>query len=123
MRIPISETGEYFWYGRVWAKRFCDLGAEVCFVPTQEHWNRKPSSLRRRLQQRLKWGPAVARINRALLESAIDFCPDVFFAIRGDLIWPDTVRSLAQRGAWTVLYNNDNPFSPHQSWYVWRHAI
>lgn len=57
-------------------------------------------------------GPALLRLNRALLDKATAACPDVLFIWRGTHVLPQTIQSLQERGIYVVSYNNDDPFAP-----------
>lgn len=75
-----------------------------------------------RLQNRFTVGPAVCRLNRALLQQAEALQPDLVFIYRGTHVWPSTLRALKARTlAKVVGYNNDDPFSPRYPWHFWRH--
>jgi spore maturation protein CgeB len=75
-----------------------------------------------RLQNRLMAGPAVFKLNRALVAHAKTLQPDMVFLYRGTHVWPCTLKALRKvTHAKIAGYNNDDPFSPRYPWYFWRH--
>lgn len=78
-----------------------------------------------RAQDKFVRGPAVARLNRALVEQAAGTKPDMLFVYRGTHVEADSLRRIraAVPGMVIVGYNNDDPFGPGQPGYRWRHFL
>lgn len=79
----------------------------------------------RRLQNKFVAGPLIARLNQDFIVEATRQDPDVIFIYRGTHIRAKTLKALQR-----VLpkcrffgYNNDDPFSPSQPRYLWRHFL
>lgn len=83
------------------------------------------SALWRRFQNKFLLGPQVRRLNAHLVAEAARLRPDLVFIYRGTHILPATIRLLHKRlpGVVIVGYNNDDPFSPAQPRWLWRHFL
>ena len=55
------------------------------------------------------YGPALYRINKALIECAANVKPDLVLIFAGMPIWPATIKNL-RRDFWVAGYHNDDPF-------------
>jgi spore maturation protein CgeB len=128
MRIVMCEDWVYPWYGEALRQRFEELGAMVCPVKAAEFFPHcaggdcsRLRMLESHLQRRLRWGPYVARLNRELLRVTEETAADMVFLYRCDLIWPETVQRLRERGSAVIGYNNDDPFALGHPSYAWRH--
>jgi len=84
-----------------------------------------PSRILKRLQNKYLVGPSVVLLNRDLITQAVEYRPDIVFIYRGSHILPDSIRAIKQRLPFCriVGYNNDDPFSPRQPKYYWRHFL
>lgn len=91
-------------------RAFGRLGHEVRGVHTIEPWMRA-SWLQRRLQRRLQRGPVVEEINRAVLEAAREFRPDIVWGEKQEYLHADTVRALRKGGARLIHFTPDPYFS------------
>lgn len=78
-----------------------------------------------RAQNKFAAGPAIDRISRDFIAAAVSFRPDVVFVYRGTHIHAAALRALrtALPACRLVGYNNDDPFSPAQPTYLWRHFL
>ncbi|MDA1325991.1 MAG: glycosyltransferase [Proteobacteria bacterium] len=79
----------------------------------------------RRLQQRLRDGPLVRRMNADLVEQAVEWGAEAVFVFRGDMVRPQTYGLLKRHLPATVWagYNNDNPFSSMHPRHRFRHFV
>ena len=95
------------------------------FSIAPQHSSVSLGRLFRRAQNKYVMGPAIAQINRDLLHMALDVDPDLIFIYRGTHVTADTLRRLkvALPSCVLVGYNNDDPFSPNQPKYLWRHFL
>ena len=91
-------------------RAFARLGHDVRGVHTIEPWKRA-SWLQRRVQRRLQRGPVVDEINRAVLDAARDFRPDIVWGEKQEYLRADTIRALRGQGARLVHYTPDPYFS------------
>lgn len=68
-------------------------------------------------------GPALFKLNRAIVNVAKEEKPEIVLVWRGTHILPKTLRAIkSQVGATLVSYNNDDPFGPAVHGHVpWRH--
>lgn len=82
-------------------------------------------SLVRRAQNKYLSGPLLAAINRDIVLSALSCRPDLLFVYRGTHITRRTINAIkrALPACVVVGYNNDDPFSPTQRRYYWRHFV
>lgn len=81
--------------------------------------------LARRAQNKYLVGPAIRRLNRDLIATALHFKPEMLFVYRGTHVTDDTLRTIKAALPECVLvgYNNDDPFSPAYPRYLWRHFL
>lgn len=128
MKLLVSETWKYFWYGQVLVDRFRELGVaasefkEGVFFDQHDGLRRsKLLAIPYRLQRKFRWGPAVKRLNQSLLDRAAAFSADAVLLVRGEMVLPETLSELRSRGTIVVGMNNDNAFSDHYPKYAWRH--
>lgn len=86
------------------------LGNEVRGVHTIEPWKRV-SWIQRRLQRRLQHGSVIDEINRAVLDAARDFQPDLIWGEKQEYLRADTIRVLRRQGARLIHFTPDPYFS------------
>ena len=86
------------------------LGYAVRGVDTSEPW-RKSGWLARQLQVRLQNGPAIAAINRSVLDAAREFQPDLVWAEKQQFLRRGTIAELRRMGATLVHFTPDPYFS------------
>lgn len=114
-----------------WA--FTELGHQVVRFPWHHYF--KPvqrgglmqlaSTLNGKLQNKFIIGPHVSRLNRDFCRAMTEFEPEMVFLYRGTHILPDTLRVLKREHPQTFIvgYNNDDPFSEGNPYWLWRHFI
>lgn len=78
-----------------------------------------------KFQNKYLVGSKFNAVNHELLVCAIQLQPDVLFIYRGTHITAATLRAIKRACPRTILvgYNNDDPFSPRQPRWVWRHFV
>lgn len=130
MRLILAEDWELPWHGETFRRRFEELGHQVIPFKFAEYFPRPTGGpLKRflrtgiRAQHKLRFGPRVRRVNREFLALAEREKPDAVFLYRATLLWPSTLERIQSRGIRVAGYNNDDPFSPLQPRYVWRHLL
>ncbi len=76
-----------------------------------------------RLQNKYLLGPTFNRLNTDFLTCAKAFQPDLIFIYRGTHITAVTLQRIARYLPKVCIagYNNDDPFSPEQPSWLWRH--
>jgi spore maturation protein CgeB len=79
----------------------------------------------RRAQNKYLSGPSISKINKNLKLKAVNEKPDLIFVYRGTHIQANTLRAIKNKlpECKLVGYNNDDPFSPRQPKYYWRHFV
>lgn len=79
----------------------------------------------RKAENKYLFGPACARLNRDLVSMVATERPSMLFVYRGTHVTRGALQAIKAASPSTVLigYNNDDPFSPGQSAYLWRHFI
>lgn len=82
-------------------------------------------SIIKRLQNKFVAGPLVGLINRDFLTRVRQLRPDVIFVYRGTHLTASTLKIIRQEfpACKLIGYNNDDPFSPTQPRYLWRHFM
>ena len=82
-------------------------------------------SLLHRIQYRIRFGPAVWRVNRRLIKVAQQFNSDIVWFYNVTLISAVTVKKLRKvcPSAIFVQYSNDNPFSKSAKSGLWRNYL
>lgn len=83
------------------------------------------SAVLKRLQNKFVAGPLIARINQDFLTQVRLQQPDVIFIYRGTHLTAATLRNISSElpACKFIGYNNDDPFSPTQPRYLWRHFM
>lgn len=78
-----------------------------------------------RAQNKYLFGPVISKINKDLLSKLCAVKPDLIFVYRGTHIQASTLRDIKNNlpDRWLIGYNNDDPFSPQQPRYYWRHFL
>lgn len=78
-----------------------------------------------KFQNKYLLGPRFRAINHDLLARTIKLQPDALFVYRGTHITAATLRAIKRECPRTILvgYNNDDPFSPRQPRWAWRHFV
>jgi hypothetical protein len=87
--------------------------------------SRTPGLLLRKAQNKYLVGPLIARVNRDLIERVSAAPCELLFVYRGTHITRGTLEAIRERSPLTRLvgYNNDDPFTPGQPPWLWRHFI
>ncbi len=105
-RIVLAGSYQYDFYAPAWKRALEALDVRVAVFDWSRFWSGRPL---RRLEQRFLFGPALARINQALIEMVAEIDPDVVMIYAGHPIRPQTVQKLSRR-FWVASYHNDDPF-------------
>jgi len=115
-------TPEYYGEYRLRALRRLPLGF-VASLDTSSFAS--TSTLMNKLQFRLQAGPAVSRLNRAVLEAVDRAGANVLLCDKVLSLHPSTLRDLRRRGVVTVDFVIDNPFGPRRDpgWRLYRRTI
>jgi len=106
---------------------FKKLGHEVEPFYWQSYF--KSSNLLGRLwkkaQNKFLLGPTINRLNRDLINKAVEFCPKLIFIYRGTHVTQRTLIELkrALPDCKVFGYNNDDPFAEGHPFWLWRHFI
>lgn len=120
MRMLMAGHWRWPMYEEACANAFSSLGVEV--VPF--NWSVFFAGRLGRFQHALPApGPALLRLNRALVRRTQEVQPDVLFVWRGTHILSSTLRRVkVHTRAQLVSYNNDDPFGPSAHGCVpWHH--
>jgi spore maturation protein CgeB len=86
------------------------LGHSVRGIHTIEPW-RRASWLRRQVERRRQRGPVVDEINRAVLDAARDFRPDLLWAEKQEFLRVDTLDAIRRLGTRLVHFTPDPYFT------------
>jgi spore maturation protein CgeB len=123
-KILLVETWDTHLYAQPFYDRLRELGVEVLRFEERRYF--EGSLLRSgwlRAQNKFRFGPAVQRLNRELLERVHAERPGVVFVFRGGHIFPETIIAMKRLGAWVIAWHNDDPLSPRVPPYVWRNFV
>lgn len=108
------------------AKAFRELGHRV----EEFHWGAyfdgdMPASTWLRAQNKLLLGPRVRKVNEDFTAKVLAFEPEIVFVYRGTHITPGALETIKQRlpSCRVLGYNNDDPFGPGHSSWMWRNFI
>lgn len=93
-------------------RAFLRLGFNVRGVNTVHPW-RDASWVKRQMQRRLQRGSIVQRINRLVLEAAIEHKPSIIWAEKQEFLSVETVEALKRVGARLIHFTPDPYFSLH----------
>jgi spore maturation protein CgeB len=102
------------------ADAFEKLGHSVSRFAWGHRFN---TSIAMRLQNKFLLGPVLRRINRDLKEKVHQERPNLVFVYRGSHVFRRTIEAAKSGSAGSIWfgYNNDDPFSPRNPFYLWRH--
>lgn len=119
--VKIVLAGEWRWtqYERGFALALKDLGQQVVPFRDSEYFT---GIIGRKQRAVPILGPALLRMNRALIEFVDDEKPDILLAWRGTHLLPFTIKAINKRGVLTVSYNNDDPFMVNNK-APWHHHL
>jgi spore maturation protein CgeB len=87
-----------------------ELGHEVLGINTQSNW-RNVAWLSRRLQQTTSVGPAISRLNAAVIDASRDFKPELIWAEKQEHLQPATLNELRRQGARLLHFTPDPYFT------------
>jgi hypothetical protein len=87
-----------------------ELGHMVVPLDTQARWNTLPWA-RRRIEQKLNWGPTVSFLNQIVLALAREYKPDLLWGEKQEYLRPDTLRQLQGWGIRTLHFTPDPYFT------------
>ena len=115
-------TSDYYGEYRLRALRRLPLGS-VSSLDTNSF--AATSRVMNKLQFRLQAGPAVSRLNRAVLEAVDRAEANILLCDKVLSLHPSTLGDLRQRGVVTVDFVIDNPFGPRRDpgWRLYRRTI
>jgi spore maturation protein CgeB len=117
LRVIIYGDFQHDRLGASFQRAFAELGHTVDPIDVREmrdgsrHLTNRVTSrltrygLRLRRMASVEWNRRVAAHCR---EGA-----DIFLALNGEWLMPETIRAVRARGTWTALFHADNPFPPH----------
>jgi spore maturation protein CgeB len=109
MKIMIVGAWTWLQYEDAFAKALRDNGVQVSALSVSSFFK----GFFGRIQQTIPfYGPAVWRLNLAVVEAAKERQPDLILFWRPTHILPKTIKQLASMDVLTVSYNNDDPFGP-----------
>jgi spore maturation protein CgeB len=131
MKIVIAGAWQWPWYERACAGALVEMGHDV--IPFA--WNQvftlpvlgksegEPQSRFLDMQRRVTVGPAISRLNSALVSLVAQCQPDVLLLYRAPLVLGRSLKRIRRQAPQTVIaqYCNDDPFSPQANPLTWRH--
>jgi hypothetical protein len=109
MKILIAGGWTYLHYEQAFAAALSELGHEVIPFRTAEFFE---GILGKEQHAVPVPGPALLRLNRALVRRVKETTPNVMLAWRCTHLLPSTIRTLNSLGIITASFNNDDPFGP-----------
>ena len=118
-RVLFAGNFEYEFREPAMAKALRSLGWEV---EQFSWWDYIPGSVWGKIQDKYLFGPAIRRINEALIEQCKSLIPDVVFIYKGIYVWPQTIAQIKHCARLVVSWNPDNPFGNYDT-YAKRYTI
>lgn len=109
MKILIAGNWSWYHYECAFADALKKLGHEVVRLSFCDLFQGKLGHYQSALPLP---GPALWKLNRALLKKVRDSKPSIVLVWRGTHILPKLLKLIKAEGAFIVSYNNDDPFSP-----------
>jgi hypothetical protein len=101
-----KEIGHSAWRFNAFKK----LGHQCLYLDERKYINESSASLLYKLEFRFKYGFGVEKLNRALIESALEFKPDVVWIDRGLFIYPSTIKSIKSKLDSILIHCNHDDF-------------
>lgn len=131
MRVLVAGDWHSELHEEVVSTALKNLGHEVEEFRWYHYFERTPGvwgqlvHFMRRAQNKYITGLTVNRLNKDFVVLASRFRPDILFVYRGTHITAKTLRAIKKASPDSILvgYNNDDPFSPTQVPYLWRHFL
>ena len=122
LKIVLAGEWLYPYYEQALSDGFHRLGAQVTPFRTRQYLYARGQGT---LQKSMKYGPAINRLNRALLKLVDEVRPDVVFLFICHHVYAGTIRQIKLRHPRTVVvsYNHDNPFEDGRKFLRWRHYL
>lgn len=126
MTILFVGDGSYDMYSKAFYAAACKLEGVFADLLEYEDMNIKAISHKnylKRAEYHFCLGPDVDKINNELIKRYENNRYDIVFLYSAELIYPNTVRKLKDKGAYIGIYHNDNPFSEGAKKYRYRHFV
>lgn len=131
MKILVAGDGHSELHEKPVINALCELGHEARGFLWHDYFKPATDSIGRllhpllRAQDKFVCGPAISRLNAALLRECQKIQPDLLFIYRGTHVKAATLREIRKHAPGIVIasYNNDDPFGPGQPRYRWRHFL
>ena len=122
LKIVLAGQWLYSYYEQTLADGFQRLGARVTPFSTRQYLYARGQGT---LQKSMRFGPAIDRLNRELLQLVDEVKPDVVFLFVCHHVYAKTVRQIKLRHPRTLVvsYNIDNPFEDGRKFFRWRHYL
>ncbi len=105
VRVLVIGDGTYEWYAPAFVRALQHTGVDATLFDYSHRW----STSFEYIQRRVMAGPALRRINKAILDTAASFDPIIVLLYASLPVYPETVHAL-RKTAWVTTYHNDNPF-------------
>lgn len=127
--VKLMIVGAWVWpqYEAAFARGLCESGVEVSPLSELSFFK----GFFGRIQQTIPFpGPAMFRLNRAIIAAVKEQKPDLVLFWRPTHVLPETISQLKSMGVHTASYNNDDPFGhkthgevPWHHHFLWRWYI
>jgi spore maturation protein CgeB len=122
MKLLLAGNWKYEWYEEACTRALRELGVQI--IPFQfsrfflNYWGKAQTVVPFP-------GPALIRLNQALLQAVVKERPDWVYVWRGTHVLPWTLRLMRKKTSVRLMsYNNDDPFGPRAHGNVpWHHYV
>ncbi len=112
------------WHSDIHEKPLAEAFEQLGHSVSKFTWgNRFTRSIPSRVQDKFLFGPTLRRLNADLKDQVQRERPHFVFVYRGSHVYRRTIddaKALSPESFW-LGYNNDDPFSPQNPFYFWRH--
>ena len=124
--ILIVGAGDFPIYEKAFFEAAEQLGFQNVRLFTWRHYyaeKNRISQLQHRIEQKMGFGLRANTFNHDLIHIGRKDHPKLIFLYTCRLVYPSTVKKLADLGIYIASYCNDNPFSDYFPWYFWRNYL
>jgi len=101
--------------GLSYLQSFRELGYEASCFDEIEEYEKASRFAKNRYARHIVHSYAARKMNKKLLEIAVDYEPDLVLVIKGQSLYPNSIRALKkQTQARVFIFNPDDPFNPNR---------
>ena len=122
-KILIAGSGQYYMYDIALCEAFHDNGYYNTFLFAWNDYfsdNTLVDRLVKKIEVKIACGIKARKFNNDLIVKCINENVKILFIYTCRLLFPSTIKRIAEMGIITISYCNDNPFSNYYPWFFWK---